>query len=140
MKNPVAVSEEMLGGAMAHWADHCAICHANDGSGRTTMGRNMYPRPPDMRSPRTQQKSDGELYYVINQGVRLTGMPAWGTPGDDDRESWERVAFIRKLPTLTPSELESMKAMNPIPANVAKAKRDEEDFLNDEEPKGHKGH
>lgn len=140
MRSPVAVGDEARKGAMAHWADHCAVCHANDGSGRTTMGQNMYPRPPDMRAARTQKMSDGEIYYVINQGIRLTGMPAWGTPGDDDRASWELVAFIRKLPTLTPAEIESMKAMNPVPASVAKAKREEDDFLNDEQPKDHKGH
>lgn len=140
MKNPIAVDDEALKGAMAHWADHCAICHANDGSGGTTIGRNMYPRPPDMRGPRTQRLSDGEIYYFINQGIRLTGMPAWGTPGDDDRASWELVAFIRKLPTLTPAEVESMKALNPVPASAAKAKREEDEFLNDEEPKDHKHH
>jgi hypothetical protein len=84
--------------------------------------------------------SDGEIYYVINQGIRLTAMPAWGEPGDDDRDSWELVAFIRKLPTLTPEEIDAMKALNPVPARAARAKQEEDDFLNEEEPKGHKGH
>lgn len=140
MKNPVAVDDATLKQAMEHWADHCATCHANDGSGQTTMGRNMYPRPPDMRGGRTQQMSDGEIYYVINQGIRLTGMPAWGEPGDDDRESWKLVAFIRKLPSLTPAEVQAMKAMNPAPAGVARENQEEEEFLNGGEPSGHSGH
>lgn len=140
MKNPVAVDDATLKQAMEHWADHCSTCHANDGSGQTTMGRNMYPRPPDMRGGRTQHMSDGEIYYVINQGIRLTGMPAWGEPGDDDRESWKLVAFIRKLPSLTPAEVQAMKAMNPVPARVARENEEEQEFLNGGESSGHSGH
>lgn len=133
MKNPVAVDNEVLARAKAHWADHCATCHANDGSGDTEIGRNLYPRPPDMRKARTQSMSDGQIYYMINQGIRLTGMPAWGEPGDDDRESWDLVAFIRALPSLTPAEVEAMKALNPVPASTVRARQhqqEEDDFLN----------
>ena len=140
MKSPVSADDAVLKRAMEHWADHCATCHANDGSGETEIGRNMYPRPPDMRAARTQQMSDGELYYVINQGIRFSGMPAWGTPGDGDRGSWELVAFIRALPKLTPAEVEAMKALNPVPAAVVKAKQAEDDFLDDDKPHGHRGH
>ena len=59
-------------------ADHCATCQANGGSGQTEIGQNLYPKAPDMRLPRTQNLRDGEIYYIINNGVRLTGMPAWG--------------------------------------------------------------
>ena len=72
LKNPLAYSPEVLEEARAHWADHCAFCHANDGSGDTQIGRNLYPKAPDMRTAQTQQLSDGELYYVIQNGVRLT--------------------------------------------------------------------
>jgi hypothetical protein len=84
--------------------------------------------------------TDGELYYVINQGIRFSGMPAWGKPGDDDRSSWELVAFIRKLPGLTAHQIAAMKAMNPVPASAVKSKQEEDDFLNDEEPKEPKDH
>jgi mono/diheme cytochrome c family protein len=84
--------------------------------------------------------SDGEIYYVIDQGIRLTGMPAWGKPGDDDRESWALVSFIRKLPTLTPAEVEAMKAMNPVPARAAQAKQAEDTFLDDDNSDAHAGH
>ena len=142
MKNPAAFDDATRKDAMAHWADHCAGCHANDGSGETSMGQLMYPRPPDMRKARTQDLSDGELYYAINQGIRLTGMPAWGEPGDDDLGSWELVGFVRTLPTLTPAQLEEMKTMNPVPASVMKARQDEDDFLDEETPpaKTHDSH
>src|SRR5215831_18601638 len=49
LQNPVQASPDVLSRAMAHFADHCAICHGNDGKGATLMGRGLYPRPPDMR-------------------------------------------------------------------------------------------
>ena len=113
--NPVAGSPEVLSNAMAHFADHCAICHANDGSGDTSIGKGLYPKPPDMRLPETQNLTDGELFYIIHNGIRLTGMPAFGqgTAEEPDTDSWELVHFIRYLPKLTDEELEKMKSMNP---------------------------
>lgn len=114
LPNRVVVSSKVLLDARAHFADHCATCHANDGSGDTTIGKNLYPKAPDMRRSPTQRLTDGELYYIIQNGVRLTGMPAWGKAGDEnDEESWKLVHFIRRLADLTPAQLEEMKALNP---------------------------
>jgi len=66
--NPVADSPKVLGDARAHWADHCAVCHANNGSGDTEMGKHMYPPAPDMRQAGTQDLTDGELFYIIQNG------------------------------------------------------------------------
>ena len=74
--NPVAESSEVLADARAHWADHCAVCHANNGSGDTEMGKHMYPPAPDMRQEGTQRLTDGDLFYIIQNGIRLTGMPS----------------------------------------------------------------
>ena len=112
-KNPVALSSEVLSEAMAHFADHCAVCHANDGSGDTVIGKGLYPKPPDMRKSATQNLTDGELFYIIHNGVRLTGMPAFGDEHGQDLESWQLVHFIRHLPRITAEELERMKEMNP---------------------------
>ncbi len=115
LKNPVQASAEVLSGATAHFADHCATCHGNDGRGNTLMGRGLYPKPPDMTEPSTQNLTDGEIYYIIENGIRFTGMPAFGEePGNDnDLESWDLVHFIRHLPRMTTEEAEQMKAMNP---------------------------
>ena len=94
--NPFAPSSEILSEARAHFADHCAICHGNDGSGKTQIGQNLYPKTPDMRLAYTQSLTDGEIYYVIHNGIRLTGMPAWGTE-ERDEESWKLVLFLRHL-------------------------------------------
>ena len=115
---------------MAHWADHCAGCHGNDGSGQTDIGRNLYPKTPDMRQPRTQNLTDGELFSIIKNGVRLTGMPAWGDAGGrDDAANWKLVHFIRHLPKITPAELQQMKAMNPMSPSEMKEEQQEDEFL-----------
>src|SRR5262249_34736636 len=72
MRAPAAATRERVKAGMEHFADHCAVCHANDGSGDVEMGRGLYPRPPDMRKADTQSLSDGELFYVIENGVKLT--------------------------------------------------------------------
>jgi mono/diheme cytochrome c family protein len=125
-KSPVTASPEVLAGAMEHFADHCAICHANDGSGKTLIGRGLYPKPPDMRLAATQHLTDGELYYIIENGIRFTGMPAFGeeSAGMGDEESWALVSFIRHLPALTDEETEAMKTMDPkSPAELEKQER-----------------
>ncbi len=114
LKNPIRPSQEVLASGMSHWADHCAACHANDGSGETEIGLGLYPKPPDMRRSPTQSLTDGELFYIIENGVRLTGMPAWGTGTREGAvASWHLVHFIRRLPKLTPGEIEEMKGLNP---------------------------
>jgi mono/diheme cytochrome c family protein len=129
MKNPVSATPEVIHAGMAHWADHCATCHANNGSGDTMNGKLMYPRPPDMRQKDTQEMSDGELYYTIKNGVRLSGMPAFGEPGDDDVDSWKLVVFIRHLPSLTQSEELEMAKLNPKSPEEREEELQEEEFL-----------
>lgn len=128
-QNPVTPTAEVLAQARAHWADHCAVCHANDGSGQTEIGRSLYPKPPDMRQSSTQAQSDGELYYVIQNGVRLTGMPAWGEAGHEDHETWALVAFIRTLPKLTADDLKQMEQLNPRSVAMDHEREEEEEFL-----------
>lgn len=120
LTNPVPVSEEAIAEGRAHFADHCATCHANDGSGNTQIGRNLYPRAPDMRQSETQKLSDGELFWIIDKGVRFTGMPAWGSDTlVGEVSTWHLVHFIRRLPTLTPQEIQEMESLNPRPPGAA---------------------
>lgn len=131
-RNPVPATAEALAEARAHFADHCAVCHANDGSGDTKMGRALYPRAPDMRLPATQVLSDGEIFWIIENGIRLTGMPAWGTPGSEE-ESWTLVHFIRHLSKLTPQEKLEMEKLNPRGPEEWRETQEEEQFLKGEE-------
>ena len=134
-QNPLQPAPEVLAEARAHFADHCASCHGNDGSGRTEMGRNMYPKVPDMRLPATQNLTDGEIYSIIHNGIRLTGMPAWGSTDKDD-DSWKLVLFIRHLPKLTPDELKEMERFNPVSRAELEQEREAEDFLAGQDSSG----
>jgi mono/diheme cytochrome c family protein len=130
LANPVERSPDVIAAGRAHFADHCATCHGNDGSGNTDYGRGMYPKPPDQRLPRTQNLTDGELFYVIENGVRLTGMPAFGTgQPSPDSATWHLVHFIRHLPDLSEPELAEMEMLNPLPPSEWAAREAERRFL-----------
>lgn len=128
--NPVEATPDVLEEGLAHFADHCAACHANDGSGNTAMGRSFYPPAPDMRAGRTQALTDGELFSIIEHGIRLTGMPAWGTgTPDGEHASWGLVHFIRRLPSLTAEDVTRMEALNPRSPEVFREEEEARRFL-----------
>jgi mono/diheme cytochrome c family protein len=131
LNNPMQASPELLVEARRHFADHCASCHGNDGSGVTEMGQKLYPRVPDMRLAQTQNLSDGEIYYIIENGVRFTGMPAWGTGGTNDHDTWHLVLFIRHLPKMTDEDMQDMKGSNPRSPAEMKEEEMENEFLNE---------
>lgn len=112
--NPLPLTPAVLADGRAHWADHCAVCHGNDGKGETTIGARLYPRAPDMTLAATQELSDGELFAIIENGIRLTGMPGWGNgTAESGYGSWALVHLVRHLPELTPEEIIEMEALNP---------------------------
>ena len=144
-RNPLANSGDVLAEARAHWADHCALCHANDGSGDTQLGKRSYPPAPDMRLPATQQMADGELFYIIQNGIRLSGMPAWGGSSDHDlQDSWKLVHLIRHLPQLTPQEIKEMEGLNPKSPEELREEQEDNNFLkgndSNEQPTKHHQH
>lgn len=127
--NPVPLSEAVLADGRAHFADHCAGCHGNDGKGGG-LGKQMYPKAPDMTLAGTQSMSDGEIFAIIENGIRLTGMPGFGTgTAESAYGSWGLVHFIRHLPKLTAEEIALMERLNPkTPAQLQEMEA-EEDFL-----------
>jgi len=85
--------------------NRCAVCHGLDGSAQTQVGLNLYPKAADLRSPATQNSTDGELHYIVENGVRFTGMPALGNAHTQSSEdSWKLVLFIRSIGRLTGAE------------------------------------
>jgi mono/diheme cytochrome c family protein len=125
-KNPIADSQEVQREARLHFADHCAICHGNDGSGDTQIGHGLYPKPPDLRADETQKLSDGDFFWIIENGVRLTGMPAFGGEGSEHGDT----DFIRHLPALTAEERLEMEKYNPKGPEDREEEQKEKDFLN----------
>jgi mono/diheme cytochrome c family protein len=130
LENPLKATPENLREGMLHFADHCAICHGNDGSCDTMMGSGLYPKPPDLRKAETQDLKDGELFWVIENGVRFTGMPAFSTHDSTPADSWKLVLFIRHLPQLTLAEKVEMEQYNPKGPEDRDEEKSEDDFLN----------
>ena len=129
-QNPVPRSPEAIRDGLEHYADHCAICHGNDGSGQTDIGQGLYPKAPDMRLPATQELTDGELFYLIENGIPLTGMPAWGTGTPEGEEgSWRLVRFTRHLLELSAEEIAEMEALNPKSPEEWRQQMEIEEFL-----------
>jgi hypothetical protein len=104
------------------------------------LGKGLYPHPPDLRLPATQDLTDGELFWIIENGVRFTGMPAFASAGDHNGhggalDSWKLVHFIRHLPHLTPAERVEMERYNPKGPDERAEEQEENNFLNGATPK-----
>ncbi len=94
--NPLQDSANNIQAGREVFRTQCAGCHGYDGSALTPVGRNLHPRAPNLRSPATQALTDGELHYIIENGVPFTGMAAWGG-AQESVDSWKLVLFIRSL-------------------------------------------
>jgi predicted CXXCH cytochrome family protein len=105
-QNPLSPAPDVLAEAREQFANRCAYCHGNNGTLSSNIGQNLYPKAPDLSMPATQNLTDGEIHYVIKNGVRLTGMPAWSNPhiAQDDTDAWKLVLFIRNIAPANPQE------------------------------------
>jgi cytochrome c553 len=83
---------------VTHYGLDCSICHGADGRGQAPLGRWMYPRPADLTSKQVQSYSDQELFWIIQNGIRFTGMPAFGKVESPDH-IWDLVNYVRTLPS-----------------------------------------
>ena len=120
LQSPLGEQAEVWRQAREHYLDHCAVCHGRDAKGHTEMGANMYPKVPDLTSTEVQRRSDGALFYIIQNGIRWTGMPAWKEEHSPE-DTWKLVAFIRKAPTLTEAD---MKIEEPVATSGEKPSKE----------------
>jgi mono/diheme cytochrome c family protein len=97
LPNPVPASDEAISQGQQIYTQSCALCHGPDGRGGTDLGRNMYPPAMDLNSPHVQHWTDAELFWIIQNGVRLTGMPSWKSTLPE-ADTWKVVDFMRNLP------------------------------------------
>ena len=95
-KNPLPANEDTLRAGERLYLQSCALCHGTDGHGRTELGRSMYPPAMDLTSPHVQHWNDAELFWIIQNGVRLTGMPSWKSTFNE-QDMWTLVNFIHNL-------------------------------------------
>ena len=116
--NPVPATPDAIAAGLEHYAHYCTMCHGNNGNGEDSpLGRGLFPKPPDLRAEATQNLTDGELLHIIVNGVRFTGMPAFGTGTEDaagEELAWQLVHFVRRLPRVTSEELDQIASLNPL--------------------------
>lgn len=94
-----------IGSGAGQYAEMCASCHLAPGMKRTEIARGLNPRAPELR--RKRQSTPAEDFWVVKHGVKMTGMPAWGVTHDDEI-LWDVVAFLQKLPELSPDQYRSL--------------------------------
>jgi mono/diheme cytochrome c family protein len=92
---PAATASSVAAGEKLYGVE-CATCHGLNGRTPTDNGRWMYPRAADLTSEQTQQYSDRELFWILKNGIRLSGMPAFGQV-ETDEHLWQLVHYVRTL-------------------------------------------
>lgn len=97
-KNPLGITDASVSAGKQLYSQKCEVCHGFDGGGKTDAGGGEYPPPRDLRNVDSTQRTDGELFYLIQNGIRNTAMPGWQMP---DENIWQLVAYIRNLPKVT---------------------------------------
>lgn len=124
--NPLPATPETLKEGLREYKSHCLVCHGAPGVDPGGIGQGLNPGAPDLSLPRVQARTDGQLFWLTSEGIRMSGMPAFG-PTEDEEEIWHMVAFVRHLPELTDEEVAELKArpggpaLAPSPAPVAAA-------------------
>jgi mono/diheme cytochrome c family protein len=103
VENPVARSSSDLNAGLSTFRANCLACHGAPGVEPFDIGKGLNPPAPDLAEAEIQAWSDGELFWIISQGIRMTGMPAF-SPTYSAEEIWQVVAFVRHLPELTDEE------------------------------------
>ena len=106
--NPVAASPEAVSAGLALFRTHCVACHGGPGVDPTEAGASLNPPAPGLTLPRVQRRADGELFYIVQHGIKMTGMPAFGG-ARSDAEIWQLVAALRRLPQLSDAEQRELR-------------------------------
>ena len=108
-ENPLAATPETLGAGLLEYREACLMCHGAPGVDPGEIGLGLNPGAPDLTVPRVQARTDGQLFWITSEGIRMTGMPAF-SPTHDEREIWQIVAFVRHLPEITDEETAELRA------------------------------
>lgn len=106
VERPDMIGEELIAPAAGHFAQGCAFCHGAPGEDRSATVMQMLPWPPDLTTV-LDTWTDEELFRIVKNGIRYSGMPAWPTQDRDD-EVWGMVAFLRRLPELDAAAYRSL--------------------------------
>jgi mono/diheme cytochrome c family protein len=112
VSSPLVRAPEAAAAGLTHYREMCVTCHGAPGVDPSEAGEGLNPPAPDLSLARVQKRTDGELFWLVQNGIRMTGMPAFGATHKDD-EIWKIVAFLRRLPALTAEEEKVLRAGAP---------------------------
>ncbi|MGH9467081.1 MAG: c-type cytochrome [Terriglobales bacterium] len=120
-KDPVPNTEATLAQGREIFLAHCALCHSSNGHSQNPLGLAMNPPAMDLTSPHVQGWNPAELFWIVNNGIRLTGMPGWHNMLTSD-QIWEVVRYVHALPRLTPAQDAALAELASPPPPVTPAK------------------
>lgn len=100
---------EVIAKGRDEYREHCQVCHGVPDGEQSSIAAGLSPSPPDLADPATQARTDGELFFIISRGIRMTGMPAFGK-SEPDEVRWALVAFVRRMPHLTADDRAALTA------------------------------
>ena len=102
----------------------CVVCHSAPGRKASPTRKGLNPKPPRLYAQQVQKRSNAELYWIIEHGIRMTGMPAFG-PTHRPEAIWSLIAFFRRLPTLSSEQYQAMVNAAGLPDEMADVDEDE---------------
>ncbi|MDB6066386.1 MAG: Cytochrome [Pedosphaera sp.] len=106
--NPFANDASTWAVGMAHYREDCMICHGAPGIAGKDVSMGLSPPAPELDGKEIQSLSDGEVFWIVKNGIRWSGMPAIGQT-HEDTDIWKIISFVRHLPHLTPEEKDQLK-------------------------------
>jgi mono/diheme cytochrome c family protein len=107
-KNPFAKNASVLAAGLAHYRENCLVCHGVPEVPPGELAAGLNPPPPSLLSDDVQSLPDSRMFWIVQNGIRMTGMPAFG-PTHSDEEIWKIVTFVKHLPELTDAETSALK-------------------------------
>ena len=112
-KDPVPANIEtpaaIQAGAKAFLAQGCTTCHGGPGVGWAKLSEGLHPDPPDLKEV-VNERTPAELFWVVKNGINMTGMPSFALAGAKDEELWQIVAFLKRLPNVSEADFKTWTA------------------------------
>jgi mono/diheme cytochrome c family protein len=109
--DPPAFSDEMVRDGFEHYDEMCTVCHAGPGIDQSKISKGLNPPPPNLADA-VKDWTPRQLFWIVKHGVKMTAMPSFGATHSDE-EVWNIVAFIEKLPEISPHQYEQLKHQMP---------------------------
>jgi mono/diheme cytochrome c family protein len=101
-------SEQDVSNGFKDYDEMCIICHSAPGKERRPISKGMRPQPPNLAET-SKQWTNAQLFWLIKNGVKMTGMPAFGSTHSDE-QIWNIVGFVRRLPQISPNDFRAMES------------------------------